>query len=78
MVEAVWSESPRPSLTLSPPPQSAGQQQQQHQPTPQYLQINYGNTGSISRRESLLSPSANRRAKQQRCIAGKFSFILSL
>lgn len=70
MVEAVWSESTRPSLTLSPPPQSG--EQQKHQSTPQYLQINYGNTGSISRRESLLSPSANRRAKQQRCIAGKF------
>lgn len=66
MVEAVWSETstPRPSLTLSPPPQTS-------QPTPQYLQINYGNTGSISRRESLLSPSAGRRAKQQRYIAGK-------
>lgn len=65
MVEAVWSETPRPSLTLSPPPQTTSQ------PTPQYLQINYGNTGSISRRESLLSPSAGRRAKQQRYIAGK-------
>lgn len=64
MVEAVWSETSRPSLTLSPPPQAS-------QPTPQYLQINYGNTGSISRRESLLSPSAGRRAKQQRYIAGK-------
>lgn len=68
MVEAVWSETPRPSLTLSPPPQTTSQ------PTPQYLQINYGNTGSISRRESLLSPSAGRRAKQQRYIAGKLAF----
>lgn len=64
MVEAVWSETTQPSLTLSPPPQTTI--------TPQYLQINYGNTGSISRRESLLSPSAGRRAKHQRGIAGKF------
>ncbi|XP_055322318.1 uncharacterized protein LOC129578170 isoform X3 [Sitodiplosis mosellana] len=70
MVEAVWSETstPRPSLTLSPPPQTS-------QPTPQYLQINYGNTGSISRRESLLSPSAGRRAKQQRYVAALFSAV---
>lgn len=65
MVDAVWSETPRPSLTLSPPAQTTTQQ------TPQYLQISYGNTGSISRRESLLSPSTNRRAKQQRYLAGK-------
>lgn len=68
MVEAVWSETSRPSLSLpqknatTAPPTA----------TPQYLQINYGNTGSISRRESLLSPSAGRRAKQARGIAGKF------
>lgn len=71
MVEAVWSETPRTSLTLSSPTQTTPH------PTPQYLQINYGNTGSISRRESLLSPSAGRRAKQQRCIAGKFMFNIS-
>lgn len=73
MVEAVWSETPRTSLTLSPPPQTqsttaSGSTTAQ---TPQYLHINYGNTGSISRRESLLSPSTGRRTKQNRGIAGK-------
>lgn len=51
--------------TPPPPPQQ----------TPQYLQINYGNTGTISRRESLLSPSAGRREKQLRCIVGKYFFF---
>lgn len=65
MVDAVWSEStPQPSLHLTPQPQTTI--------TPQYLQISYGNAGSAnSRRESLLSPSANRRTKVQRGIAGE-------
>lgn len=74
MVEAVWNETPRTSLTpttLPVPQPHQQQQQQQPTPTPQYLQINYGNTGSNSRRESLLSPSAGRRNKQNRSIAGK-------
>lgn len=73
MVEAVWSETPR-TLTLPPPPQtnSSTASCSTTAQTPQYLHINYGNTGSISRRESLLSPSAGRRAKQNRGIAGKY------
>lgn len=65
MVDAVWSEStPQPSLHLMPQPQTTI--------TPQYLQISYGNAGTASnRRESLLSPSANRRTKVQRGIAGE-------
>lgn len=65
MVDAVWNETPRTSLTTPtlPVPQPTT--------TPQYLQINYGNTGSNSRRESLLSPSAGRRSKQHRSIAGE-------
>lgn len=76
MVEAVWNETPRSSLTPATLPVPQPYQQQQQQPpatTPQYLQINYGNTGSNSRRESLLSPSAGRRNKQNRSIAGKFT-----
>lgn len=67
MVDAVWSEStPQPSLHLTPQPQTTI--------TPQYLQISYGNAGSAnSRRESLLSPSPNRRTKVQRGIAGECS-----
>lgn len=65
MVETVWSVAPRISLPLASPMQTASYQ------TQQYLQINYGNTGTISRRESLLSPSAGRREKQQRLIASK-------
>lgn len=66
MVDAVWSEStPQPSLHLTPQPQTTI--------TPQYLQISYGNAGNAggSRRESLLSPSPNRRTKVQRGIAGE-------
>lgn len=63
MVEAVWNETPQQSFMLSPQPQTTL--------TPQYLQISYGNVGNISRRESLLSPSTNRRSKIQRGIAGK-------
>lgn len=76
MVEAVWNESS--VKLLLPPAQTVHQPSIQttvQQPTPQYLQINYGNTGSTgstSRRESLLSPSAGRRAKQQKNIASKF------
>lgn len=86
MVEAVWNDS---SVKLLLPPAPAVQQQTLQttvqQPTPQYLQINYGNTGtgSTSRRESLLSPSAGRRAKQQKNIASKYrcafcSFLANL
>ena len=53
IVETVWNTSPRPSLTV-PPPQNQ-------------LQINYGCQTEI-RRESLLSPSTSRRAKQNRGI----------
>lgn len=76
MVEAVWNESsaklllPSASTVQQPTIQTTIQQT-----TPQYLQINYGNTGntgSTSRRESILSPSAGRRAKQQKNIASKF------
>lgn len=63
MVEAVWSEPSQSSLTLSSKPEATI--------TSQYLQISYGNAGSVSRRESLLSPSANRRTKLQRGIASK-------
>lgn len=66
MVEAVWSEAtPRPSLTVTSPQST------------QLLQINYGNnTLSVSRRESLLSPSVGRRTKQHRGLAGKFFFYI--
>lgn len=74
MVEAVWCAAPRTSLQFPSPTQLTTQPHQQH--TPQYLQINYGNTGTISRRESLLSPSAGRREKQLRCIAGKLCLFI--
>lgn len=67
MVDAVWNETAQqPSVELSPQPQTTI--------TPQYLQISYGNAGSTNRRESLLSPSANRRTKVQRGIAGEFVY----
>lgn len=86
MVEAVWSVSPRPSLTVSPPhlvvpgtgtttftgSQLTSQQQQQHRLS-QQLQINYE---SISRRESLLSPSSGRRTKQNRGITCKSNLFI--
>lgn len=76
MVEAVWSVSPRPSLTVSPPhlvvpcggSTTPSQSQQQHRAS-QQLTINYE---SVSRRESLLSPSTGRRAKQNRGISCKY------
>lgn len=74
MVEAVWCTTPRISLPLASPAQVTIQPYQQ--PTPQYLQINYGNTGTISRRESLLSPSAGRREKQLRCVTGKLCLFI--
>ena len=43
---------------------------------PSQLSINYGNFGGSFRRESLLSPSANRRTKQNRGIVGKSSILL--
>lgn len=67
MVEAVWNDaspSPRPSLCV---PQTSSNY---------LLQPDYGVSQPPSRRESLLSPSAGRRAKQNRGMTGKFFFLL--
>ncbi|GAB0088268.1 hypothetical protein DMENIID0001_026620 [Sergentomyia squamirostris] len=67
MVEAVWSESPRTSLTPSTAPMPMVTAPQ---PSPKLLQVNYAETPS--RRESLLSPSTGRRSsKAFRGISGK-------
>lgn len=62
MVETVWSESSRPSLTVYPP--------ESHLHNFETLAIN---TESSSRRESLLSPSSGRRTKQHRGINCKYA-----
>lgn len=83
MVEAVWSESPRPSFsegtdgslaqqqTQSPSQQSSSQQSQSGGSQSQQLQVSYGNLLGPNRRESVQSPSASRRAKQHRGMNGK-------
>ena len=70
MVEAVWSESARPSLTV---PQSQDMYTFQYQQQQSQFPVNNSIT-QPSRRESLLSPGAGRRTKQHRGMTGK-SFI---
>lgn len=65
MVEAVWSESSRPSLTVYPPESTSSTYAQNFQT----LTISNENS---SRRESLLSPSSGRRTKQHRGINCKY------
>lgn len=70
MVEAVWNDaspspSPRPSLCV---PQTSSN----------LLQPDYGVSQPPSRRESLLSPSAGRRSKQNRGMTGKWMCHLLL
>lgn len=60
MVEAVWSESSRPSLTVYPPESTSAYAQN-------FQTLTISNESS-SRRESLLSPSSGRRTKQHRGI----------